>query len=194
MPDFIRKTFRFCILSGVSLSWPYAAVAAEPADYADDAITVQGDTESPGHRAKTAVGAWQPVDGGLLDVMRGGFGNDHGLKISFGIERMVSMNGALISTTRFSIPDVGRFIHRPDHMSELAPGTLELVQNGAGNAVQFASLTSSGAATFIQNTLNDQTIKSLTVIDATTNSLEIMKGLTMQSVLKDAVANSVSPR
>jgi hypothetical protein len=42
--------------------------------------------------------------------------------------------------------------------------------------------------------LNLQNIRSLTVINATANSLELIKGLNLQSTLADALAQSLGNR
>jgi hypothetical protein len=45
--------------------------------------------------------------------------------------------------------------------------------------------------TVIQNTLNNQKIQNVTVINATVNSLEILKGINLQSSLRSAVIDSL---
>jgi hypothetical protein len=127
---------------------------------------------------------WVAVDVEQLAQMRGGFTADNGLKISFGVERNISINGEVLSTTGFNSGNLGK----------LAAGQATLIQNGPGNVFQPGQLSSSSAAaTFIQNSLNDQTIRSITVVNAATNSLEFLKGINLQSSLNQALSNAVAP-
>ena len=43
----------------------------------------------------------------------------------------------------------------------------------------------------IQNTLNDQKIQNVTVINATVNSLQLLRNLNLQSSLRGAVIDSL---
>ncbi|MBI1891317.1 MAG: hypothetical protein HYS18_11775 [Burkholderiales bacterium] len=134
---------------------------------------------------------WSAVETALLDNMRGGFGIESGLKISFGIERSVSINGELASTLNFTAADIGKLISGQE-ASALPNNMIELIQNGPANVFQASALPST--ATFVQNTLSDQTIRSMTVISTTTNSLEILKGMNLHSVLNDALLNAAALR
>jgi hypothetical protein len=118
-----------------------------------------------------------------LDRMRGGFDAGAGLQISFGIEREGYVNGKLISATRFNIEDFNRLSAAQANAVNTA-----VVPSGAGNVAPPA------AALVIQNTLNLQHIRSLTVINATANSLELIKSLNLQSTLADALAQSLRNR
>jgi hypothetical protein len=66
-----------------------------------------------------------------------------------------------------------------------------LVRNGATGTF---GMPSQPAALVIQNTLNQQDIRSLTVINATTNSLDLIRSLNLQSVLTDALAQALRGR
>jgi hypothetical protein len=126
--------------------------------------------------------SWRPVSTVYLDGMRGGFDAGAGLQISFGIEREGYVNGKLISATRFNIADFNRL------SAVQANAVNTAVPSGAGNVAPPA------AALVIQNTLNLQHIRSLTVINATANSLELIKSLNLQSTLADALAQSLRNR
>ena len=115
----------------------------------------------------------------LLDEMRGGF-DAGGLQISFGIEREGYVNGKLISAIRFNIGDVAM----PHNMTNAAP----IQSTDAGKLAPPAT------ALVIQNTLNLQHIRSLTVINATANSLELVKSLNLHATLADALAQSLRSR
>lgn len=124
-----------------------------------------------------------------LDRVRGGFSGD-GLNISFGIERAVYINGALVTTTTLNVSDLGR-ITAGRATAALDIGTIALIQNGAGNSVAAGTISSSSIGTVIQNTLDGQKIQNLTVINATANSLGVLRNLNLQSSLRGAVIDSL---
>jgi hypothetical protein len=57
--------------------------------------------------ARGSMAGWKPVAHEKLDDTRGGF-EMPGLQVSFGIERAVYINGALVVATSINIPDVAR--------------------------------------------------------------------------------------
>jgi hypothetical protein len=124
-----------------------------------------------------------------LDRVRGGFVTD-GLNISFGIERAVYVNGSLVTSTTFNVNDLGRMTGGRS-VPSLDANTIGLVQNGAGNVVTTGSLSSGAIGTIVQNTLDGQKIQNVTVINATTNSLGVLRGLNLQSSLRGAVIDSL---
>jgi hypothetical protein len=69
--------------------------------------------------------------------------------------------------------------------------SLALIQSGPGNVVQSGTVAPASMATVVQNTLNNQKIQNVTVINATVNSMEILRTLNLQSTISDAVNNSV---
>lgn len=126
-----------------------------------------------------ATDAWHPVSNGQLDELRGGFDAGAGLRISFGINREGYINGELISATSFNISDIA------------VPAAA--IRHGAIHATD-AARPAQSAALLIQNSLNLQDIRSLTVINATTNSLDLIKGLQLQAALTDALVQSLGRR
>jgi hypothetical protein len=44
---------------------------------------------------------WQPVSAAQLDEARGGFELGNGLQVSLGVERLVSINGGVVASSRF---------------------------------------------------------------------------------------------
>lgn len=188
---------------------------------------------------------WVAVDSTVLEQMRGGFDIAPGLRVTFGIERRVNLNGLLQTATRIEVPDAAKLIQQtpspgvaatralpgqavpaaatggtaqpasaavPAGMtSPIAPtaaaatavappavnlvnGGTALIQNGPGNLFSSAALPQGAVGTFIQNSVNNQTIQSLTIINATTNSLELLKGANLQSTLFDALTQSAGVR
>ena len=125
-----------------------------------------------------------------LDRIRGGFVGD-GLSVSFGIERAVYINGSLVTTTSLNISDLGRITAGRGTTTSFDSGTLALIQSGAGNTVTSGTFSSTSIGTVVQNTLNGQKIQSVTVINATANSLGVLRGLNLQSTMRGAMIDSL---
>lgn len=117
-----------------------------------------------------------------LDHVRGGFTAPNGLHVAFGIERLVYVNGELVTTTRLNFAT-------QDPLSAAAAGSanrLALIQEGAAGTVVRAAI-----PTVIQNALDGQKIQSLTTINATVNSLQVLRGLQLQSDVTRAIVDSL---
>jgi hypothetical protein len=140
------------------------------------------------------AGQWQAVTDDHLSDLRGGFDVGNGLKISVGIQRAVYIDGNLVTTTSLTLPDLAN-IAKPTAAQARAlsasAGTVSLVQNGPGNTFDPGPISSSTVATVVQNTLDNRHIQSMTVIDATANSLGLLKAMNFQSGLRDALSTSV---
>jgi hypothetical protein len=115
-----------------------------------------------------------------LAQVRGGF-SGNGLDISFGIERAVYINGALVTSTTMNLVGQG--------VSVLNGGNSIVINNGAGVANAAISQTASG--TVIQNTLDGQKIQNITTINAVANSLGIYRNLNLGASLRGAVIDSL---
>jgi hypothetical protein len=136
----------------------------------------------------TAPHGWSKVDAASLDTMRGGFTTTTGLSLSLGIERLVSINGELVSQTNFRIADVGRITGEEARQAHEAINSVKLIQNGANN---FGDPMVLGRGTFVQNSLNGQTIQSQTIISSSVNSMSLLKDLNFQGGLRDAAIRAV---
>ena len=66
-----------------------------------------------------------------------------------------------------------------------------LVQNGPGNAVDPGLTTRGVGALLIQNSVNDQAIRSQTTISTTVNNLALLKALNFESSLRDALSGAL---
>jgi hypothetical protein len=151
-----------------------------------------------------------PLSNERLDALRGGL-EVNSLLMSLGIERAIFINGELATLTRLNVPGVNSgasFSSAPPAGGKLAspgaaaPGgsnasaprlvsqnanSFSVVQNGAGNTVALpANLPSAG--NIVQNTLDSQTIRSVTTINASVLSNSIMQGLRL-----NAAMSSVAP-
>ena len=133
---------------------------------------------------------WTAVGAERLDESRGGF-DAGGLIMSFGIERAVYINGNLVTTTSFNVSDVGKITS--DQMKTLTAqaASMGLVQNGPGNTFQLTTGNASLPGSIIQNTLNNQNIKSTTVINATSNSLNLIRGINTLDTFSNAINSSL---
>ena len=137
---------------------------------------------------------WSPVTDQALDGMRGGFDVGQALTVSFGIVRSVTINGNLVTQTSFNLPDITKINDEQAKIASLAIAETGVIQNGIGNILTNGVRSELPASTVIQNTLNDQTIQTLTVINAGVNSMGMLKSINTQTTLKDALLGSLKLR
>lgn len=127
------------------------------------------------------------VDENRLDKLRGGFETPSGLRVSFGIERAVYVNGVLSSVTSVNLADLGNMTGRG-----LPEGsTLAVIQNGPNNAFIASGLNNNALATVIQNSLDNQNIRAVTTINASVNSVEMLRSTQMNSSMRDMMVQSL---
>jgi hypothetical protein len=129
-----------------------------------------------------------------LDNMRGGFDTGSGLSVSFGIVRTVTINGDLVNRTAFNLPDVARITAEQARMASAAIADAGIVQNGAANFVDAGLKSQLAGGTLIQNSLNDQAIQTLTIINTGVNSAGLLKAMNTQAALNDALIGSMGIR
>ena len=126
-----------------------------------------------------------------LDEMRGGFEADNGLKVSFGIERAVYINGNLVTSTSLNVADLSRLTAGQAQAMGLDRSTLGIIQSGPNNAFAPGQIGASSVATVIQNSLNDQRIQGITQINATVNSLDLIRKTNIQQNIQNALTDSI---
>ena len=157
-------------------------------------LPLAGACRTDGTAVQPEAGLWMAASDHALDQLRGGFEVGGGLMVSFGITRAVFINGQLATSTSFQVGDVTKLTSaQAEVLRQQVPAQAQVVQNGAGNTVDASSVTAP-LATYIQNTLNDQTIRNQTVIQATSSGLSVVKGLNLQSTLNDSINNAVRNR
>lgn len=156
----------------------------------DTAGDTGGDTAGDERR----VERWAAVDPAQLDAMRGGFDTGLRLTMSFGIERAVYLNGALVTTTSFNLPDMSAATGTQAAMATVSAPVMALVQSGPGNLFVPGAGNVSSAATVIQNTLSNQSIQSLTTINAAANSAQVLRSSAFQGLIRDGIFAGVVPR
>lgn len=122
---------------------------------------------------------WIAVPAAVLEQQRGGFVTSEGLQIALGVERIVSINGVAVSQVSLQASHAGA-------------GSARLIQQGSNNF--FAPVLDLPGATFVQNTLNGQTIRVDTQISASVNSGALMRELNFLSSLRDVTLLSGAPR
>ena len=81
---------------------------------------------------------WMTVGDDTLAAMRGGFDLGGGVMVSFGISRVVTVNGVVLSSTSFQLPDLGRITEAQVAAFERYLGSTSVVQVGSGNTAPTA--------------------------------------------------------
>jgi len=132
-----------------------------------------------------------------LDEMRGGYEAHSGLRVAFGIERMVVINGQMVATTSLNLISDGgllqsgglRVFSGGQGGGVETPFNLGVIQLGPNNtmAVNPAEL----AGTVIQNTLDKQKIQNITTINATLNSTTLLRANRLNENLRDAMVGAM---
>lgn len=145
--------------------------------------------------AGASIRAWQPVSDQRLQSLRGGFDDGSGFVLSFGLDRLVYVDGSLVSSSSVKIPDIAHITRQQATALAAATGALNVVQIGPGNTVDPAVLqqTAGLGATVIQNQLDNQNIQSLTRLDVTLSGLGLLKSVDLQSALQSAMASRMGP-
>jgi len=147
------------------MAWPCAA--AKPVDTAGGSLGAE----------------WVAVAPERLDRMRGGFDMPSGLALSFGIERVVYVNGDLVATASVHIPDINRMTAaQAQSLADMQQGLL--VQVGDGNTFNPSSAIN---GVVIQNSLDAQDIRALTTLDVGVESLGMFQQLNANASLQDAL-------
>lgn len=132
-------------------------------------------------------GEWVALNPQLLDDMRGGFIMPSGLALSFGIERVVYVNGALVATASLHIPDISTMTtEQALALGEMNKGLV--VQIGDGNDFNAAG---GLGGIVVQNTLDGQQIQTLTTLNVSVNTLGLFQDLNAYSGLQGGLLSAV---
>lgn len=159
-----------CVLLVIVSAWPSGAAG-------------QGD-ERPGAELGPE---WVAIDPARLDELRGGFVTSTGMALSFGIERAVFVNGALVATTRVHIPDVARMTgEQAQQLARFNEGLI--VQVGANNRVEPSS---SFNGVVIQNSSDGQDLRALTTVNVGVDTLGAFQDMNTQAALHSAQIRAV---
>lgn len=128
---------------------------------------------------------WTPVEPARLDTLRGGFVVPQGFVVSFGIERVVSVNGEVVAATSVRIPDIARLsVEQANALAGLRDS--QVVTVGAG------TLVAGGASGLvIQNAVDGQSISARTSLDVSLNTLQLYRDSRFGGAITDAVIRSI---
>ncbi|HEY8098556.1 MAG TPA: hypothetical protein VIE65_21025, partial [Methylobacter sp.] len=96
---------------------------------------------------------WERASDDELDKLRGGFVLPNGIIIDFSLERITSLNGSVVSSSFFQLPE-----------------NAALLQNGSLN--QSPALAGAGLSSVIQNNVDNQIIRSVTAINIAVSNLK----------------------
>lgn len=145
-----------------------------------------------------------------LGEMRGGFDlNAGGLHLSFSIERVTFINGALVATTSLNIPSLNT-IGNPQTLADSVNqqaiiaglqnaasssyNPVTAVQTGPNNTYTLPdglNLSTTALTTVIQNTLDNQVLRNMTILNATLNSQALVRAMAISSSINQALNSSV---
>ena len=131
------------------------------------------------------------VDDTVLTDIRGGFASSDGVMISFGIERVTYINGILNTTTSFNLPPAFLSANASANHRFL-PENFSQIRRGFGNINSTAVGRGGFQGTFIQNSLDNQSIRATTTINAVTNTSQVMKALNFGATVRDALGAAVA--
>jgi hypothetical protein len=139
------KTYKSSIYRQFMMAGLWVAVLAGSGVYADEIADI---TDQPSDN-------WSRASDSELDQLRGGFALANGVNIDFSLERLTTLNGAVVSSTSFRLPD-----------------DAFLFQNGGLN--QAPVMTGSALNSVIQNNMDNQVIKNMTDINIAVSNLKNM--------------------
>lgn len=136
-------------------------------------------------RAWAAGPLHTPVDSATLAAVRGGFASsDATTSLSLSIRQSVYLNDALMATSAIQVTQDGTQLS--------AQATLPaLVQVGPGNTAPPGFASVGAASALIQNSLDNQKIRSVTAIDVSAQILGAYRGMNLQSMLNGALTASL---
>jgi hypothetical protein len=131
----------------------------------------------PAHETMNEFKGLKVVADRDLDTMRGGFVSSGGLEISLGIVKAVFVDGVLQTTSTLNIPRLGELNGvTPMQISNLHSNSAAFVQN-TGNQI------------VIQNGANQKIIQSMTVVNATVNSISLLRDINLMSRINQQLVN-----
>ncbi|MFS2008160.1 hypothetical protein ACEN9F_31590 [Duganella sp. CT11-25] len=149
-----------------------------------------GTVAHAGEALPDPTGDWGAVDDSTLEQARGGFDLGNGMLVSLGVERLVSINGSVVVNSRFSIADMTQ-LSAAEARTVSDALAAAVVQVGPGNTVDPTLPAQTLGALLIQNSANDQAIRSQTTINTTVGNLAMLKAVNFESALRDALSSAV---
>jgi len=141
----------------------------------------------PAARADAPPDGWDAVADATLAESRGGFDAGNGLLVSLSVDRLLSLNGNTVASSQMAVPDVAKAT-----AAGVGVSSFHTAQFGAGNALLIPNQPLAGLV--LQNSANDQLIRAQTTIDATVNSLSVLKNMNFGDSLRQALSTAIVPR
>ena len=92
------------------------------------------------------------------------------------------------------IADVARLSVEEAVLARAAVASMNVLQNGAGNVFLPGAVEQTMAGTVIQNTLNDQVLRTQTIVHTSVNSLELLKMANFQDTLQQSLGSAAGSR
>lgn len=131
------------------------------------------------------------LDTASLDEVRGGFESNN-FKFSIGIERAVYINGLLVANNVLNLKDLQSTSGGTNvtGVSPTASSSALVVQNGPGNSVA-PQVALNPTTTVIQNSLNDQKIQAVTTVNASVNSLQTVRAMSVANAIQYGIVSSL---
>lgn len=131
----------------------------------------------------------QAVSSQELSSMRGGFTTDSGLVVSFGIEMAAYINGVLKATNSINVANIGGGAGQP-YSVQTSGNPVIVVQNGPNNFMpnNYGNLQH---GIIVQNTLDQQVLKTVNTINATVNVLGLYRDMNMGNALNQQLIRSI---
>ena len=143
---------------------------------------------------KAETPLWMTVSNKRLDKMRGGFDLGLGMMVSFGISRATYINQELVTSMTLQLGDLSKLTaSQAQQLGQQINLQPQIVQNGSGNVVDSGAITLP-LGTYVQNSLNNQVLRTQTVIDITTNGLGVLKNANFQTMMQEALTNALGRR
>ena len=183
------------------------AEASSAATLADAVLTELAVTEkpnakkAPGETARTLDAGnvlgqqLAALDTAALDEVRGGFQLEgSSLTFSIGIERAVYINGNLVATNVLNLKELQSSAGGTSvaAASPAAPSGALVVQNGpAGSNYVAPQVAQNPTATVIQNSLDGQKIQAVTTINASVNSLQTVRAMSVANAIQYGIVSSL---
>lgn len=147
---------------------------------------ISADAASPDSAPDALGSEWVPVDPALLAEMRGGMLLPSGLSLSFGIDRLVYVNGDLVASTHLHIADIAQ-MSREDAAALVALNQGTVIQIGSGNVITPGQAVN---GLVIQNTLDNQDIRALTSLQVGVDTLGMLQEINSYDALHNALIAS----
>lgn len=166
--------------------WTFALAAiASVADVAHAASPAQAQSAA----GSTLFGV-APASDSVLSAACGGYDLGNGLLVSFGISRLVYINGELAASISVNIPDLSHMnAAQATALASLLNG-VTLIRNGPGNFADPAAFNGAIGGIVIQNSLDNQRIQAQTTFDARLRNLGLFNALNLGNTLQSALINS----